>query len=91
MQTSVPVGMLIGVRTTLNLPDALVERAKRRAADEGTTLTHLIATGLQYVLDLPRPERRIELPTHGTSADEILVDILDRDAVWEALEADDPA
>lgn len=42
--------MLICMRTTLNLPDALVEAAKRRAADEGTTLTGLIEQGLRRVL-----------------------------------------
>jgi hypothetical protein len=79
------------MRTTLNLPDALVERAKRRAAEEGTTLTGLIEAGLQYVLELPRPERTVTLPTHGAASDRPRVDILDKDALWEALDADDPA
>jgi hypothetical protein len=84
--------MLICMRTTLNLSDALVERAKRRAAEQGTTLTSLIEAGLEHVLELPRPERTIVLPTHGAAGDGILVDIADRDALWDALDRgdDDP-
>ena len=37
-------------RTTIRLPDDLVRRAKRRAADEGRTLTALIEDGLRRVL-----------------------------------------
>lgn len=83
--------MQIGMRTTLNLPDALVERAKQRASQEGTTLTSLIEAGLHYVLDLPRREHAIELPVHGAPDDAVLLDILDKDATWDALDADDPA
>lgn len=35
------------MRTTLNLPDLVVREAKRRALDEGTTLTDLIVQGLE--------------------------------------------
>lgn len=35
------------MRTTLNLPDRLVDRAKRKALDEHRTLTDLIAEGLE--------------------------------------------
>lgn len=34
------------MRTTLNLPDDVVREAKRRALEEGTTLTELIVEGL---------------------------------------------
>jgi hypothetical protein len=35
------------MRTTLNLPDSIALQAKRRALDEGTTLTDLIVQGLK--------------------------------------------
>jgi plasmid stability protein len=38
-------------RTTVRLPDELARRAKRRAADEGRSLTSLIEDGLRRVLD----------------------------------------
>ena len=38
------------MRTTVRLPEDLLSRAKRKARREGTTLTALIAEGLQSVL-----------------------------------------
>ena len=79
------------MRTTLNLADGLADEAKRRAAEEGRTLTSLIEEGLRLVLQLDRPQREIRLPTHGGDGDRALIDILDKEALWEALEPDDPA
>lgn len=83
--------MLVCMRTTLNLADGLAEEAKKRAAADGRTLTSLIEEGLRLVLELDRPQRSIRLPTHGGPDDRVLVDILDRDALWDVLDADDPA
>jgi hypothetical protein len=44
-------------RTTVRLPDELLRRAKRKAADEGRTLTSLIEEGLHRVL-APKSETR---------------------------------
>ena len=79
------------MRTTLNLADGLVEEAKERAASEGRTLTSLIEEGLRLVLEVERPQRTVTLPSHGSNHDRALVDILDKDALWTALDADDPA
>jgi hypothetical protein len=38
------------MRTTIRLPEALLKRAKRRAAAEGRTVTDLIEEGLRAVL-----------------------------------------
>lgn len=38
------------MRTTVDLPDELLREARRRAADEGTTLTALLADGLRLRL-----------------------------------------
>lgn len=38
-------------RTTIRLPDDLFQRAKRKAADQGRTLTALIEEGLRRVLN----------------------------------------
>jgi hypothetical protein len=46
------------MRTTVRLPDPLLDRARREAARRGTTLTALIAEGLQIVLAAPTGSRR---------------------------------
>jgi hypothetical protein len=38
------------MRTTVDLPDELLTQARSRAADEGTTLTALLADGLRLRL-----------------------------------------
>lgn len=44
------------MRTTVHLPDDLLKRAKKKAADEGRTLTSLLEEGLRLVL-VPRPDQ----------------------------------
>ena len=91
LQTSAYDGMLICMRTTLNLPDGLVAQAKAQAAASGQTLTSLIEQGLRLVLqkhDVPCPAAPEPLPAYGHPAGRILVDLGDRDAVWRALDED---
>lgn len=83
--------MLVCMRTTINLPDALAEAAKARAAAEGRTFTSVVEEGLRAVLADDRPVTTRRLPTFGEPGGGLLVDLLDRDAVWDALDADDPA
>lgn len=47
-------------RTTVRLPEKLIERAKKRAANDGRTLTALIEDGLRRVLSdtLPLDDQR---------------------------------
>lgn len=91
-QTSVSKGMLICMRTTLNLPEGLVAQAKARAAESGRTFTSLVEEGLRLVLeqhDIPvTPE---PLPAYGQPEARILVDLADRDALWATLDEDRPA
>lgn len=53
--------MLCCMRTTVDLPDELLRRARDRAAAEGTTLTALLADGLHLRLTErdDRPEPRL--------------------------------
>jgi len=83
--------MLVSMRTTLNLPDALVEAAKAKASAEGRTLTSLVEEGLRAVLAMPTPRATpVTLPTFGDAEGQLLVDLDDRDALWAALDADGP-
>ena len=52
------------MRTTIRIKDHLLKQAKKRAADEGRTLTSLVEDGLVLILSKPKPSRRkrIELP-----------------------------
>lgn len=82
--------MLVCMRTTINLPDALAEAAKAKAAAEGRTFTSVVEEGLHRVLatsDVPRPAPA-PLPAYGDPAGRFLVDLLDREALWAVLDAD---
>jgi len=46
------------MRTTVRIKDDLLHRAKKRAADEGRTLTSLIEDGLVLILTRPKTDRR---------------------------------
>jgi hypothetical protein len=48
----------ICMRTTIDLPDELLRQARRRAAEEGTTLTALLTEGLRLRLDEGSSARR---------------------------------
>jgi hypothetical protein len=76
------------MRTTLDLDDALVRKAKGRAADEGTTLTALIEEALRrYLTPAPatsRPFRLKLLTKRGRLVPG--VNLADRDALYEQME-----
>jgi hypothetical protein len=52
------------MRTTIRIKDDLLKRAKKRAADEGRTLTSLVEEGLILTLSKAKAGRRkrVELP-----------------------------
>lgn len=81
--------MLICMRTTINLPDALAEAAKAKAAEEGRTFTSVVEEGLRAVLvgAGTGTDGDVELPAYGDPGARALVDIDDRDALWAVLDA----
>jgi len=80
--------MVVCMRTTINLPDALAEAAKTRATAEGRTFTSLVEEGLRAVLAAETSAPRTELPRYGAPGGEVLIDLADREALWAALDAD---
>lgn len=52
------------MRTTIRIHDDLLKRAKKRAAEEGRTLTSLIEDGLTLILAEPKAKsrKRVLLP-----------------------------
>jgi hypothetical protein len=80
------------MRTTVRLPDDLLDEAKRYALESGRTLTALIEDGLRQVLarrraggELPR----VELPTYGVGGVRPGVDLDDSAALLDAMEGGD--
>jgi hypothetical protein len=79
--------MYLCMRTTVDLEDHLLRLARRKAAEEGRTLTAVIEEALRVLLHRPPRTRR---PFHlqwvtrrGTKAPAL--DIADRDALYERL------
>ncbi len=52
------------MRTTIRIKDDLLKQAKKRAADEGRTLTSLVEDGLALILSMPKSSKRkpVQLP-----------------------------
>jgi len=76
------------MRTTLDLNDVLIRRAKKRATDEGITLTAIIEEALrQYLAPAPptaKPFRLKLLTKKGRRVPG--VNLADRDALYERME-----
>ena len=76
------------MRTTLDLDETLIRKAKRRAADEGTTLTAVIEGALRQYLAPARPSGkpfRLKLLTKkGRRV--AGVNLADRDSLYERME-----
>jgi hypothetical protein len=79
--------MVNSMKTTLNLDEELLAHAKRRAAERGTTLTHVIEEALRSLLLAPASPQhfRLRLPTvRGDRPPP--VDPADRDALYELMD-----
>jgi hypothetical protein len=57
------------MKTTIRINDNLLKRAKKRAAEEGRTLTSLAEDGLLLVLSKAKPKQSkpIKLPVSGST------------------------
>ncbi len=80
--------MLGCMRTTMNLPDSLLDRARRRAADEGRTVTSLMEEALRDLLSRPAQRPEVEPFPVWKGGGQVLIDIDDKDALWAVLDAD---
>ena len=79
--------MLRHMRTSIDVPDPLLRRARRLARARGTTLRQLVVEGLQAVLEQapPTPSYKLEDKSFGEGG---LVDGLtwtDADAIRERI------
>jgi hypothetical protein len=78
------------MRTTMNLPDSLLAAARSQAEREGRTVTSLMEEALRdLIAKNAQAEAEVEpLPTWSAPGNRMLVDIDDREALWEVLDAD---
>ena len=77
--------MVFHMKTTLNIDDSVMAQLKREAVRQGRTMSDLVETALR-LLFRPRKEGRElrKLPTFKSGG--TLVDIADRDALYQAME-----
>jgi hypothetical protein len=77
--------MLERMKTTLNIDDQVFSQLKREAARQGRTMSELVETALRLLLRAPRRRGTLPpLPSFDSGGS--LVDIADRDALYQAME-----
>jgi Arc/MetJ family transcription regulator len=73
------------MKTTLNIDDTIMAELKREAARQGRTMSDLVETALRLLLRSHRKrEKLVALPTFHSGG--TLVDIADRNALYQAME-----
>lgn len=76
-------------RTTVRLPEDLLRKAKRKAAQEGRTLTSLIEDGLRLVVAADkRPKAKRVMPRVSKATGGLMPGI-DLDQFWKYQEMED--
>ncbi len=77
--------MVFHMKTTLNIDDTVMAQLKREAARQGRTMSELVETALRGLFRSQK--RRTDLPPLPTfHSGGTLVDIADRDALYQAME-----
>jgi hypothetical protein len=77
--------MVFHMKTTLNIDDSVMAQLKREAARQGRTMSELVETALRLLFQpQERPRSLAALPTFKSGG--TLVDIADRDALYQAME-----
>jgi hypothetical protein len=75
------------MKTTLNVDNTVMAQLKREAARQGRTMSELVETALRNLFRAQKQKNTTDLPPlpvfHSGGA---LVDIADRDALYQAME-----
>lgn len=75
------------MKTTLVLNDALVARLKREAPRRGRTVSEIVEEALHLLFRDRKKKKKAKLPPLPTfDGGEILVDIADRDLLYDVME-----
>ncbi len=79
--------MVSHMKTTLVIDDQVMKRLKVEAARQGRTISELVEAALRHLLEAPREKRPAKLPPlPSCKLGGALVDIADREALYEAME-----
>jgi hypothetical protein len=77
--------MVSHMKTTLNIDDTVMVELKREAGRQGRTMSELVETALRLLLHPVRKRQTLpDLPSFNGGGE--LVDIADRDALYDAME-----
>ncbi len=77
--------MFSHIKTTLNIDDSIMAVLKREAARQGSTMSELVESALRLLFKSQKSQRELPpLPTFKSGGH--LVDIADRDALYQAME-----
>ncbi len=77
--------MVFHMKTTLIIDDHVMARLRRESARTGRTMSELVETALRRLLQSrPDPDQLQPLPTFKSGG--ALVNIADRDALYQAME-----
>ena len=82
------------MRTTINLPDDLLAKLKKRAVQQGTTVTALVEAALRAALAGSRPKAKpapLRLTTYGRRGLQPGADLDDSAALLDRMERADGA
>lgn len=77
--------MVISMKTTLNINDSVMALLKSEAARRGTTMSELVESAIRLLLR-PQGKRSDIRPLPTFKSGGPLVDIDDRDALYQAME-----
>jgi hypothetical protein len=77
--------MIFHMKTTLNIPESLMKELKKRAAENGQTLSDTLADVLQKGLQHQRTNAKLrKLPVYDCG--KVYVNVADRDQLYRAME-----
>jgi hypothetical protein len=74
------------MKTTLVIDDQVMRRLKQEAARQGTTMSALVEAALRMWLENAKKGRRKPKPLPVFHGGRLLVDIADREALYNAME-----
>lgn len=77
--------MVIHMKTTLVIDDGIMQRLRVEAARQGRTISELVEAALRRMLDA-RAETAALPPLPTWESGGALVDVADRDALYQAME-----
>lgn len=78
--------MLLHMRTSIDIPDALFRRLKKQAAEESTTLKQIVIDAVQQRLTTPkRPKKPFKMKDFSVKGEGVMPGIDERN--WEQTRA----